>query len=93
LISKDGTQIDLSSYYYELYEEKVRRLWEREHVFIWSVHSKCFFKEASFQFKSPWGASDVVVGCGVHPLLVNEPEQPNPKTDGKFLTYSSSSSI
>jgi hypothetical protein len=25
--------------------------------------------------------------------LVNEPEQPNPKTDGKFLTYSSSSSI
>ncbi|KAH8507323.1 hypothetical protein H0E87_009733 [Populus deltoides] len=42
LISKDGTQIDLSSYYYEIYEKKVRSLWEREHVFIWSVHSKCF---------------------------------------------------
>eukprot|EP00258_Populus_trichocarpa_P032111 XP_024448130.1 disease resistance protein TAO1 isoform X4 [Populus trichocarpa] len=88
LISKDGTQIDLNSYFYEIYEEKVRSLWEREHVFIWSVHSKCFFKEASFQFKSPWGATDVVVGCGVHPLLVNEPEQPNPKTDGKCLTNS-----
>eukprot|EP00258_Populus_trichocarpa_P032106 XP_024448125.1 disease resistance protein TAO1 isoform X3 [Populus trichocarpa] len=73
LICKDGTQIDLSSYYYEIYEERVRSLWERVHVFIWSVHSKCFFKEASFQFKSPWGATDVVVACGVHPLFVNKP--------------------
>jgi len=95
LIIKDGTQIDLSSYYYGKYEANVRStIWKRDqHVFIWSVHSKCFFKEASFQFKSPWGATDVVVGCGVHPLFVNEPEQPYPKIDGKCLTNSSSSCI
>jgi len=51
------------------------------------------FKEASFQFKSPWGTTDVVVGCGVHPLFVNELEQPYPKIDGKCLTNSSSSCI
>jgi hypothetical protein len=77
LISKDGTQIDLSSYYYEIYENKVRSniwsLWEGEHVFIWSVHFHCFFKEASFHFKPLSGATDVVVACGVHPQLVNKP--------------------
>jgi hypothetical protein len=73
LIIKDGTQIDLSSYYYDKYERKVRSLWKRDqHVFIWSVHSKGFFKEASFHFKPLWGATDVMVACGVHPLFVNE---------------------
>jgi hypothetical protein len=66
LITKDGTQIiDLSSSSYEIYAKKVRSLWEREHVFIWSVYSNCFFKEASFHFKP----TDVVVKCGVHLLL------------------------
>uniref|UniRef100_A0A2K1R8N9 C-JID domain-containing protein n=1 Tax=Populus trichocarpa TaxID=3694 RepID=A0A2K1R8N9_POPTR len=70
LINKDGTQIDLSSYNYDEYDAKVRStIWEREHVFIWSVHCKCFFKEASFHFKPLCGATDVVVECGVHPLL------------------------
>jgi hypothetical protein len=70
LIIKDGAQIDLSSYYYDEFEAKDRRtIWKREHVFIWSVPSKCFFKEASFHFKPLWGATDVVVECGVHPLL------------------------
>ncbi|KAI9393961.1 hypothetical protein POPTR_005G030700v4 [Populus trichocarpa] len=73
LIIKDGTQIDLSSYYYDKYERQVRSLWKRDqHVFIWSVHSKGFFKEASFHFKPLWGATDVMVACGVHPLFVNE---------------------
>jgi hypothetical protein len=93
LIIKDGTQIVLSSCY-DGDERKVRRsLLKREHVFIWSVRYKCFFKEASFHFKPLWGASDVVVECGVHPLFVNEPEQPYPKIDGKCLTNSSSSCI
>ena len=39
LISKDGNQIDLSSSYSDIYEVKVRSLWEREHVFIWSINS------------------------------------------------------
>ncbi|XP_011036965.1 PREDICTED: TMV resistance protein N-like [Populus euphratica] len=70
LIIKDGTQIDLSSYYYGKYEGMASStVWKREHVFIWSVHSKCFFKEASFHFKPLCGATDVVVQCGVHPLL------------------------
>ena len=71
LIIKDGTQIDLSSYYYREYERMARSstIWKREHVFIWSVHCKCFFKEASFHFKPVRGATDVVVECGVHPLL------------------------
>jgi len=71
LIIKDGTQIDLSSYYYKEYEIMARRstVWKKEHVFIWSVHCKCFFKEASFHFKPLCGATDVVVKCGVHPLL------------------------
>ena len=71
LIIKDGTQIDLSSYYYREYERMARSstIWKREHVFIWSVHCKCFFKETSFHFKPLCGAPDVVVQCGVHPLL------------------------
>ncbi|XP_034909525.2 LOW QUALITY PROTEIN: uncharacterized protein [Populus alba] len=70
LIIKDGTQIDLSSYYDDKYIAKTRSIiWKREHVFIWSVHSKCFFKEASFHFKPLYGATDVMVECGVHPLL------------------------
>jgi len=70
LIIKDETQIDLSSYYYREYEGMASStVWKREHVFIWSVHSKCFFKEASFHFKPLCGATDVVVQCGVHPLL------------------------
>ncbi|XP_061973212.1 disease resistance protein RPV1-like [Populus nigra] len=70
LITKDGTQIDLSSYCYGEYERKASStIWKREHVFIWSVYIHCFFKEASFHFKPLSGATDVVVACGVHPLL------------------------
>ncbi|KAJ6995996.1 hypothetical protein NC653_012776 [Populus alba x Populus x berolinensis] len=64
LIINDGTQIDLSSYYYDKFEALVLSptIWKRDqHVFIWSVHCKCFFKEASFHFKSVRGATDVVV--------------------------------
>ncbi|KAJ6918242.1 hypothetical protein NC651_012470 [Populus alba x Populus x berolinensis] len=72
LIIKDGTQIDLSSYYYKENERMASStVWKREHVFIWSVHYKCFFKEASFHFKPLCGATDVVVECGVHPLPYN----------------------
>jgi len=71
LIIKDETQIDLSSYYYKEYEIMAwsSTVWKKEQVFIWSVHCKCFFKEASFHFKPLCGATDVVVKCGVHPLL------------------------
>ncbi|KAJ6928762.1 hypothetical protein NC652_012793 [Populus alba x Populus x berolinensis] len=70
LIFKDGTQTDLNSYYYGEYEARERSIiCKREHVFIWSVYCQCFFKEASFHFKPLCGATDVVVKCGVHPLL------------------------
>ncbi|KAJ6287855.1 hypothetical protein OIU76_028846 [Salix suchowensis] len=83
LITKDGTQSDLTSCYGRLDTcEK-----EREHVFIWSIHSHRSFKEASFHFKrcsnSGGSTADVVVQSGVHPLFVedyiDEPEQPQPK--------------
>ncbi|KAJ6397551.1 hypothetical protein OIU77_018544 [Salix suchowensis] len=94
LITKDGTQSDLSFHYYEKYETMQWRIWERDHVFIWSIHSHHSFKEASFHFKSLGGIpADAVVQSGVHPLFVedyiDEPEQPHPEIDGKCLKNSS----
>ncbi|KAJ6397547.1 hypothetical protein OIU77_018541 [Salix suchowensis] len=68
---------DLSFYY-------AACTWEREHVFIWSIHSHRFFNEASFHFKILGGnIADAVVQSGVHPLFVedciDEPEQQQPK--------------
>ncbi|KAJ6354100.1 hypothetical protein OIU76_003020 [Salix suchowensis] len=82
LITKDGSQNDLSFYYYEDDTRKFRS-WKREHVFIWSIHSHRFFKEASFHFKL-LGANtaDAVIQSGVHPLYVqnyiDKPEQTTP---------------
>ncbi|KAJ6928763.1 disease resistance-like protein DSC1 [Populus alba x Populus x berolinensis] len=67
LITQGGNQSDLNFYCYEEVERKEQGLWERDHVFIWSINSNCFFKEASFHFKPLWGTADVVK-CGVHPL-------------------------
>ncbi|KAJ6397555.1 hypothetical protein OIU77_018548 [Salix suchowensis] len=82
LITKDGTQSDLS---FHCYNDEIDRwgTWEREHVFIWSIQSHCSFKEASFHFKPLSGSTaDAVVRSGVHPLFVedcfDEPEQPQP---------------
>ncbi|KAJ6397544.1 hypothetical protein OIU77_018538 [Salix suchowensis] len=80
LITKDGIHSDLSFQY----DEDGWGTWEREHVFIWSIHSDLFFKEASFHFKPLEESDDVaVVQSGVHPLFVedciDEPEQPQPK--------------
>ncbi|KAI5587317.1 hypothetical protein BDE02_05G024100 [Populus trichocarpa] len=72
LITQGGNQSDLNFYCYEEVERKERCLWERDHVFIWSINSNCFFKEASFHFKPLWGTADVVVKCGVHPLFVQD---------------------
>ena len=72
LITQGGNQSDLNFYCYEGVERKERSLWERDHVFIWSINSNCFFKEASFHFKPLWGTADVVVKCGVHPLFVQD---------------------
>ncbi|KAG5244841.1 disease resistance protein [Salix suchowensis] len=81
LITKDGTQSDLTFHYYDV--EAFGKL-KREHVFIWSIHSHCSFKEASFHFKPSGGCTaDAVVRSGVHPLFVedciDEPEQQQPK--------------
>ncbi|KAB5556248.1 hypothetical protein DKX38_007157 [Salix brachista] len=84
LITKDGTQSDLSFHYND---EGRWGSWEREHVFIWSIHSHLFFKEASFHFKlvntNRMENVSKVVQSGVHPLFVedciDEPEQPQPK--------------
>ncbi|KAG6773219.1 hypothetical protein POTOM_020480 [Populus tomentosa] len=72
LITQGGNQSDLNFYCYEGVERKERSLWERDHVFIWSINSNCFFKEASFHFKPLRGTADVVVKCGVHPLFVQD---------------------
>ncbi|KAJ6737581.1 hypothetical protein OIU85_019626 [Salix viminalis] len=85
LITKDGTHSDLTFHYY--YDEVWVSTWEREHVFIWSIHSHRSFKEASFHFIplifSEETDNDVVVQSGVHPLFVedyiDEPQQPQPK--------------
>jgi len=72
LITQGGNQSDLKIYYHEEVERKERSLSERDHVFIWSINSSCFFKEASFHFKPLGGTADVVVKCGVHPLFVQD---------------------
>ncbi|KAJ6737582.1 hypothetical protein OIU85_019627 [Salix viminalis] len=81
LITKDGTHSDLTFHYY--YDEEGVGTWEREHVFIWSIQSDLFFKEASFHFKLVWGNAAAVVQSGVQPLFVedciDEPEQQQPK--------------
>ncbi|KAF9681594.1 hypothetical protein SADUNF_Sadunf05G0018100 [Salix dunnii] len=98
LITRDGTQSDLSFHYYEEDEKRGRSSWKREHVFIWSIHSHGFFKEASFHFKPLGGiTADAVVQSGVHPLFVqdciDEPEQPHTEIDWKCLTNSALPSI
>ncbi|KAB5556249.1 hypothetical protein DKX38_007158 [Salix brachista] len=94
LITEDGTQSDLSFHYYKIDEVNGWSSWKREHVFIWSIHSHIFFKEASFHFKLLGEiTADAVVQSGVHPLFVqdyiDEPEQPHTEIDGKCLTNSS----
>ncbi|KAJ6287854.1 hypothetical protein OIU76_028845 [Salix suchowensis] len=76
LITEDGTHSDLS---FHCYNDKIERLdaLKGEHVFIWSIHSHCSFKEASFHFKPiviffKGSAAAAVVQSGVHPLFVKD---------------------